>query len=99
MSDFDSRGFTGRRTPEEFASRLPPGQYAERGFPVLTAGPTPQVGPRACSCPTSTAGRAPSGLRDFGSRTTTSPDSGRPTATTIVATPGRRSAIGPTDPG
>jgi DMSO/TMAO reductase YedYZ molybdopterin-dependent catalytic subunit len=44
MSGFVSRGFTGtRRTPEEFADRLPPGQYAEEGFPVLTAGPTPHV--------------------------------------------------------
>ena len=41
---FVSRGFGGlRRTPAEFADRLPPGQYYERGFPVLTAGPTPAV--------------------------------------------------------
>ncbi len=41
---FVSRGFGGgRRAPEEFADRLPPGQYYERGFPVLTAGPTPDV--------------------------------------------------------
>ena len=46
MSDFVSRGFSGRRrTPEEDAARLPPGQYAERGFPVLTAGPTPGSSP------------------------------------------------------
>ena len=44
MSEFVSRGFTGRRrTPEELADRLPPGQYAEPGFPVLTAGPTPVI--------------------------------------------------------
>jgi DMSO/TMAO reductase YedYZ molybdopterin-dependent catalytic subunit len=44
MSEFISRGFTGRRrAPEELADRLPPGQYAESGFPVLTAGPTPEV--------------------------------------------------------
>ena len=44
MSDFVSRGFRGRRrTPEELAGRLPPGQYAESGFPVLTAGPTPEI--------------------------------------------------------
>jgi DMSO/TMAO reductase YedYZ molybdopterin-dependent catalytic subunit len=44
VSDFLSRGFTGRRrTPPELADRLPPGQYYERGFPVLTAGPTPEV--------------------------------------------------------
>ena len=44
MSGFISRGFSGRRrTPEELRARLPPGQYAESGFPVLTAGPTPDV--------------------------------------------------------
>jgi len=44
MSDFVSRGFSGRRrTPGELTDRLPPGQYAESGFPVLTAGPTPDV--------------------------------------------------------
>jgi DMSO/TMAO reductase YedYZ molybdopterin-dependent catalytic subunit len=44
--EFVSRGFTGRRrTPGELAERLPPGQYAEQGFPVLTAGPTPDVPP------------------------------------------------------
>jgi DMSO/TMAO reductase YedYZ molybdopterin-dependent catalytic subunit len=44
MSDFISRGFHGRRRePDERAARLPPGQYDERGFPVLTAGPTPRV--------------------------------------------------------
>jgi DMSO/TMAO reductase YedYZ molybdopterin-dependent catalytic subunit len=43
-SNFFSRGFTGRRrSPEELADRLPPGQYYERGFPVLTAGPTPRI--------------------------------------------------------
>jgi hypothetical protein len=38
---FVSRGFGGnrRRVPDELADRLPPGQYLERGFPVLTAGP------------------------------------------------------------
>ena len=41
MSDFVSRGFQGRRrTPEGLGERLPPGQYPESGFPVLTAGPT-----------------------------------------------------------
>jgi DMSO/TMAO reductase YedYZ molybdopterin-dependent catalytic subunit len=44
MSGFVSRAFGGRRrTPPELADRLPPGQYYETGFPVLTAGPTPQV--------------------------------------------------------
>jgi DMSO/TMAO reductase YedYZ molybdopterin-dependent catalytic subunit len=36
-----SRGFHGRRRGDE---RLPPGQYLERSFPVLSAGPTPRVG-------------------------------------------------------
>jgi DMSO/TMAO reductase YedYZ molybdopterin-dependent catalytic subunit len=46
VSDFVSREFSGRRsTPEELHGRLPPGQYAERGFPVLTAGPTPKIEP------------------------------------------------------
>jgi DMSO/TMAO reductase YedYZ molybdopterin-dependent catalytic subunit len=41
---FVSRGFGGRRrTPDDVRQRLPPGQYLERDFPVLTAGPTPQV--------------------------------------------------------
>jgi DMSO/TMAO reductase YedYZ molybdopterin-dependent catalytic subunit len=46
MSGFVSRGFTRRRrAPDELADRLPPGQYLERGFPVLTAGPTPRIAP------------------------------------------------------
>jgi len=37
-----TRGFFGRKRPE--ASRaVPPGQYLENGFPVLSAGPTPRV--------------------------------------------------------
>jgi DMSO/TMAO reductase YedYZ molybdopterin-dependent catalytic subunit len=41
---FVSRGFGGRRrTPDDVRQRLPPGQYLEKGFPVLTAGPTPRV--------------------------------------------------------
>jgi DMSO/TMAO reductase YedYZ molybdopterin-dependent catalytic subunit len=44
MNAFISRGFSSRRqTPAELAARLPPGQYSESGFPVLTAGPTPDV--------------------------------------------------------
>jgi DMSO/TMAO reductase YedYZ molybdopterin-dependent catalytic subunit len=35
-----TRGFTGRRRDDP---KLPPGQYLERGFPVLQAGPTPHV--------------------------------------------------------
>jgi DMSO/TMAO reductase YedYZ molybdopterin-dependent catalytic subunit len=46
MSDFISRGFGGRkREREEYGDRLPPGQYVEHGWPVLTAGPTPNVAP------------------------------------------------------
>jgi len=44
VGGFISRGFQRRRqVPEELADRIPPGQYLERGFPVLTAGPTPSV--------------------------------------------------------
>jgi DMSO/TMAO reductase YedYZ molybdopterin-dependent catalytic subunit len=46
VNGFLSRGFSGRRrVPEELEQRLPPGQYYEKGFPVLTAGPTPHVDP------------------------------------------------------
>jgi DMSO/TMAO reductase YedYZ molybdopterin-dependent catalytic subunit len=34
-----TRGFHGRRPAD--SSRVPPGQYATNGFPVLSAGPTP----------------------------------------------------------
>ena len=37
-----SRGFSGRR-PQAEATRLPPGQYLTRDFPVLSAGPTPHT--------------------------------------------------------
>jgi DMSO/TMAO reductase YedYZ molybdopterin-dependent catalytic subunit len=40
---FISRGFSGRPHAGGEAAKLPPGQYLERGFPVLTAGPTPRV--------------------------------------------------------
>jgi DMSO/TMAO reductase YedYZ molybdopterin-dependent catalytic subunit len=40
---FVSRAFRGRRQQEDVAGRLPPGQYLERGFPVLSAGPTPHT--------------------------------------------------------
>jgi DMSO/TMAO reductase YedYZ molybdopterin-dependent catalytic subunit len=36
-----TRGFVGRRT--EDSSRVPPGQYVTRDFPVLSAGPTPHT--------------------------------------------------------
>jgi len=38
-----TRGFLGRRLSPEDAARLPPGQYKEAGFPVLSAGPTPRI--------------------------------------------------------
>src|SRR5436190_2085107 len=37
---FISRGFHRRKQQGELSGRIPPGQYLERGFPVLTAGPT-----------------------------------------------------------
>src|SRR6185437_4366132 len=38
-----TRGFFGRRPDPEIAARLPPGQSLTKDFPVLSAGPTPQV--------------------------------------------------------
>jgi DMSO/TMAO reductase YedYZ molybdopterin-dependent catalytic subunit len=38
-----SRGFVGRRRPVADPSRVPPGQYVTRDFPVLSAGPTPHT--------------------------------------------------------
>jgi DMSO/TMAO reductase YedYZ molybdopterin-dependent catalytic subunit len=43
MSKNISRGFRGRRQQSELSARLPPGQYLENGFPVLSAGPTPHT--------------------------------------------------------
>jgi DMSO/TMAO reductase YedYZ molybdopterin-dependent catalytic subunit len=40
---FISRGFRGRREQAADSSRLPPGQYLVRDFPVLSAGPTPHT--------------------------------------------------------
>jgi DMSO/TMAO reductase YedYZ molybdopterin-dependent catalytic subunit len=46
MSGFVSRGFQRRHeTPTDLENRLPPGQYVEHGYPVLTAGPTPRIDP------------------------------------------------------
>ena len=39
-----SRGFFGRKRPEP-SRPVPPGQYLENGFPVLSAGPTPRTVP------------------------------------------------------
>ena len=44
---FVSRGFRGRRRQDADPSRVPPGQYVTRDFPVLSAGPTPP--PRSTS--------------------------------------------------
>jgi DMSO/TMAO reductase YedYZ molybdopterin-dependent catalytic subunit len=38
-----SRGFRGRRRDEVDSTRVPPGQYVTRDFPVLSAGPTPHT--------------------------------------------------------
>jgi DMSO/TMAO reductase YedYZ molybdopterin-dependent catalytic subunit len=42
MAPLVSRGF-GRRRSEAPPGRVPPGQYVERSFPVLSAGPTPHT--------------------------------------------------------
>ncbi|MFL6181272.1 MAG: molybdopterin-dependent oxidoreductase, partial [Actinomycetes bacterium] len=36
-----TRGFQGRRSDDD--ARIPPGQYLTTDFPVLSAGPTPQI--------------------------------------------------------
>ncbi|MBB6095481.1 DMSO/TMAO reductase YedYZ molybdopterin-dependent catalytic subunit [Povalibacter uvarum] len=38
-----TRGFGGRRPPRDTAGRIPPGQSATDGFPVLAATPTPYI--------------------------------------------------------
>jgi DMSO/TMAO reductase YedYZ molybdopterin-dependent catalytic subunit len=38
-----SRGFRSRRQGQAPGDRLPPGQYVTTDFPVLSAGPTPQI--------------------------------------------------------
>src|SRR5215218_5327516 len=44
MGGFISRAFQGRRRLDPaIAARIPPGQYLETGFPVLSAGPTPHT--------------------------------------------------------
>ena len=37
-----TRGFFGNRNKKP-ARAIPPGQYVENGFPVLSAGPTPNI--------------------------------------------------------
>ena len=38
-----SRGFRSRRQEQGLTNRIPPGQYVTTDFPVLSAGPTPQI--------------------------------------------------------
>ena len=38
-----TRGFVGRQPPAAGAGRVPPGQSLTDGFPILSAGPTPQL--------------------------------------------------------
>src|SRR5258707_14154255 len=38
-----SRGFRPKRQEETPRDRVPPGQYVTTDFPVLSAGPTPQI--------------------------------------------------------
>jgi DMSO/TMAO reductase YedYZ molybdopterin-dependent catalytic subunit len=38
-----SRGFRSKRQEQTAKNRLPPGQYVTTDFPVLSAGPTPQI--------------------------------------------------------
>jgi DMSO/TMAO reductase YedYZ molybdopterin-dependent catalytic subunit len=38
-----SRGFRSRRQEQTPKDRVPPGQYVTTDFPVLSAGPTPQI--------------------------------------------------------
>src|SRR5215471_741068 len=38
-----SRGFRSKRQEQTPKNRLPPGQYVTTDFPVLSAGPTPQI--------------------------------------------------------
>src|SRR5207237_8167266 len=43
LMGFISRGFKGKRRDTASSSRVPPGQYVVKDFPVLSAGPTPRV--------------------------------------------------------
>ncbi len=40
---FITRGFRGRRSADAAAGRVPPGQYVTQDYPVLSAGPTPDI--------------------------------------------------------
>ena len=79
---FFSRGFRGRRQKSELSGRIPPGQYLERGFPVLSAGPTPHT-------PLATWDFSIVGEVDYPKRM--NQDSGSRSATTITAIRGKTS--------
>jgi DMSO/TMAO reductase YedYZ molybdopterin-dependent catalytic subunit len=38
-----TRGFTHHQQPQDVARRIPPGQHLVDGFPVLSAGPAPDI--------------------------------------------------------
>src|SRR5438445_4376278 len=40
---FISRGFRGKKRDTASSSQLPPGQYVDTDYPVLSAGPTPRI--------------------------------------------------------
>ena len=40
---FITRGFRGRRSADAATGRVPPGQYVTHDYPVLSAGPTPDI--------------------------------------------------------
>jgi DMSO/TMAO reductase YedYZ molybdopterin-dependent catalytic subunit len=42
---FIARGFRRREDADAPSNRVPPGQYVTHDFPVLSAGPTPRIGP------------------------------------------------------
>ena len=44
-----SRGFRGRRRSDSQVGRVPPGQHVTTDFPVLSAGPTPEIDPESWS--------------------------------------------------
>jgi DMSO/TMAO reductase YedYZ molybdopterin-dependent catalytic subunit len=43
MAPIISRGFSGRRRDDARSDRVPPGQYVNMDYPVLSAGPTPHT--------------------------------------------------------
>jgi len=84
---FISRGFRGLRQKSDLNTRIPPGQYLERGFPVLSAGPTPHT-------PLATWDFSIVGEVDYPKRM--NQDSGSRSATTITVIHGKKNGIGAT---